>query len=62
MTYNILARKWSLILYIDPIAEAIGNNSFHPAITKPTRIPEFSATIIDNIYCNATSNSLAGIV
>jgi len=38
------------------------SNSFYPAITKPTRITEFSATIIDNIYCNATSNSLAGIV
>ena len=28
------------------------SNSLYPAITKPTRISEHSATVIDNIYCN----------
>ena len=37
------------------------SNSFHPAITKPTRISEHTATVIDNIYCNTMPNSLTGI-
>ena len=28
------------------------SHSFFPAITKPTRITETSATVIDNIFCN----------
>ena len=37
-------------------------NSMYPAITKPTRITEYSATIIDNIYCNTMLNSFTGII
>ena len=38
------------------------SSGFYPAITKPTGINDFSATLIDNIYCNAPANSLTGIV
>ena len=38
------------------------SNSLYPATTKPTRITEFSATIIDNIFCNIPANSLTGIM
>ena len=40
----------------------MASNAFHPAITKPTRINEFSATIIDNIFTNASTNSFKGII
>ena len=39
------------------------SNAFYPAITKPTRINEFSATLIDNIFCNSKPNrSFEGII
>ena len=38
------------------------SNSFYPAITKPTRITEYSATVIDNIFCNNLTDSLTGII
>ena len=41
------------------------SNSFVPTITKPTRVTSSSATLIDNIYCNAISNNndnLSGIL
>ena len=38
------------------------SNSFYPAITKPTRITEYFATIIDNIFCSAPTNSFTGIL
>ena len=39
------------------------SHALYPAITKPTRITEFSATIIDNVFCNAqTANSFTGIL
>ena len=40
----------------------MASNAFYPAITKPTRINEFSATIIDNIFTNASTNSFKGII
>ena len=38
------------------------SNSLYPAITKPTRISEHSATVIDNIYCNTVTDSMTGIL
>ena len=38
------------------------SNSFYPAITKPTRITEHSATVIDNIYSNNMMNSHSGLL
>ena len=38
------------------------SHALHPAITKPTRITEFSATIIDNVFCNAPADSFPGIL
>ena len=31
-------------------------NSFMPLINHPTRITDFSSTIIDNIFCNDLEN------
>ena len=33
------------------------SHSFYPVISKPTRITEYSATLIDNIFCNLQSVS-----
>ena len=38
------------------------SNAFYPTITKPTRINEFFATLIDNIFTNAPTNSFKGII
>ena len=39
------------------------SGSFYPVINKPTRITEYSATIIDNIFCNFfNEKSLCGIL
>ena len=46
----------------DEFVNIMMSNSFYPAITKPTRITEFSATIIDNIFCNIPANSFTGIM
>ena len=39
-------------------------HSYFPLITKPTRITEYSATLIDNIYCNslAKHNFINGLL
>ena len=33
----------------------MSTNYLYPLITKPTRITEHSATLIDNIYCNISN-------
>ena len=38
------------------------SNSFYPAITKPTRITEHSATVIDNIYSNNMMYAHSGLL
>ena len=46
-------------------AEALFSHSFFPFITKPTRVTDKSATLIDNIFYNnnvENSSSLAGIL
>ena len=46
-------------------ADAMFSHSFFPVITKPTRVTDKSATLIDNIFynnCVENSRSLAGIL
>ena len=46
-------------------ADAMFSHSFFPTISKPTRVTDKSATLIDNIFFNnyvQNSRSLAGIL
>ena len=38
------------------------SNSLYPVITKPTRITDYSATIIDNIFCNHQRVHFSGLI
>ena len=38
------------------------SQSLFPAITKPTRITDYSATLIDNIFCDNSTTCLSGML
>lgn len=38
--------------------DMLTDNSFFPKITLPTRLDKYSATLIDNIFCKLTENTL----
>ena len=55
--------KMNQTLSTDIFMHQLFSYSFYPLITKPTRITEMSATLIDNILTNRLSdNDLRGIL
>ena len=63
--YNINLLNVDKHAPIQDFADAMFSHSFFPVITKPTRVTDKSATLIDNIFYNnyvENSSSWAGIL
>ena len=63
--FNIDLLKSESCDYANRFIEQLFTSSFVPLITKPTRITEHTATIIDNIFTNnieKVENSINGII
>src|ERR1700733_9660973 len=50
--FNIDLLKYNIHAATNVFLETLTSNHFLPAILRPTRITEFSATLIDNIFTN----------
>ena len=53
--YNIDLLKFQQHDKTSEFLNTIFSHTFYPLITKPTRISDHSATLIDNIFCNDIS-------
>ena len=62
--FNIDLLKYQQHDHTKDFLDNIFTNTFFPLITKPTRITEYSATLIDNIFCNSVTqlNAINGIL
>jgi hypothetical protein len=59
--FNINLLKLHEREIIGNVLDTIISHSFYPKITLPTRFSSHSCSLIDNIYCKLTPNSLASI-
>ena len=47
--------------FLSGIVDMLHSNNVLPIITKPTRITNYTATLIDHIYSNNTNQMISGI-
>ena len=61
--YNINLLKCDTHISTSDFANCIFSHSFLPPVNKPTRITDYTATLIDNIITNASLvNSISAII
>ena len=60
--FNVNLLEFDKYAHVNEFLDLLASFSYLPVITKPTRITEHSATLIDNIFCNIQPLPQSGIV
>ena len=62
--FNIDLLKYENCSFANRFFNQLTSSAFLPLITKPTRLTEHTATLIDNIFCNQVSyqQQISGIL
>ena len=60
--FNINLLHYDTDIAVQTFIDTLSSQSFYPTISKPTRITDNSATLIDNIVTNDFKNHAAGVL
>ena len=60
--FNINLLHYDTDIDVQTFIDTLSSQTFYPTVSKPTRITDYSATLIDNIITNDFKNHTAGVL
>ena len=60
--FNLDLLKLNSDTHVQEFTNQLASHSFFPVISKPTRVTNNSASLIDNVFCNSFTNSISSYI